>query len=373
MPKLEPRQIQKEIEQGLLWPVYWIHGPERMKSRELLKRIRRAALGAAGAAKGGSESAENPESEDRLELSGLAQMAEERLDGVEADAERILEAAQSLTLGGGLRLIIVTDAHLVKEPDSLAELLSPPGAAASAPGVAKAAPLPREKLSSICVFLAKDLDGRRKFTKTLLERAAVVACEEVAEADREAWIHYLAKRKSLTVPAALVVRWSSLDPWSLDIVDNELEKYSLLSTSGTNPGGAVDPSDLLEPGVDAPGPYGHGSDGFVNAFFHRDLREALRLAGPISAHTDEALPLLGLLAWNARQLALQLGADPRAPKAKLNPYLAEKLGRWGARWKLREVVELQSALAELDFGTKQTPLHPLGLWNSLVSRFCSHS
>jgi len=359
MPKLEPRQIQKEIEQGQLWPVYWIHGPERMKSRELLKRIRRAVLGPAGGDAKGDET---------LELSALAQMAEERLDGADTDAERILEAAQSLSLGGGIRFIVVSDAHLVKEPDSLAELLSPPGT----PAGARPGPMARDKLSCVCVFVARDLDGRRKFTKTLLERAAVVSCDEVAEADREAWIHYLAKRRNLAIPAALVVRWTSLDPWSLDIVDNEIEKFSLLSISGSGAEGAVqvDPSDLLEPGVESPGPYGHGSDGFVNAFFHRDLRESLRLAGPISAHTDEALPLLGLLAWNARQLALSLGADPRAPKPKMNPYLAEKLARWGARWKLREVIELQSALAELDFGTKQTPLHPLGLWNTLVSRFC---
>ena len=40
MPKLEPKVIQKELEQGVLWPVYWLYGQERMKSRELFKRIR---------------------------------------------------------------------------------------------------------------------------------------------------------------------------------------------------------------------------------------------------------------------------------------------------------------------------------------------
>ena len=37
MPKLEAKQVQKELDEGWLWPVYWIYGPEGMKARELLK------------------------------------------------------------------------------------------------------------------------------------------------------------------------------------------------------------------------------------------------------------------------------------------------------------------------------------------------
>ena len=89
MPKLEPKQIQKELEQGQLWPVYWLYGQERMKSRELLKRIRRAALG------------EKPETF----------CAETLIEGTEVDAASIVDSAQSPSLGGGLRFIVVRDAH----------------------------------------------------------------------------------------------------------------------------------------------------------------------------------------------------------------------------------------------------------------------
>jgi DNA polymerase III delta subunit len=47
------------------------------------------------------------------------------------------------------------------------------------------------------VFWSKDLDARKKFSKRLVEHAAVVTCDEVLEVDRPRWIHYLAQRKSI--------------------------------------------------------------------------------------------------------------------------------------------------------------------------------
>jgi hypothetical protein len=86
---------------------------------------------------------------------------------------------------------------------------------------------------------------------------------------------------------------------------------------------------------------------------------------------DESLPLLGLLAWNTRYLALALADSGRALKGqKMNPYLAERLQRWTKLWKISEVLELQSELAALDLSLKQTPLLPLGVWSELVARFC---
>ena len=322
MPKLEPKIVQRELEQGNLWPLYWLYGQERMKSRELLKRIRRAALGDVGS---------------KFSLLG---MAEETLDGAEIDAARVVEAAQSPSLGGGIRLIVVRDAHALKNPEVLLELAGPRA--------------PVKDLASVCVFLSKDLDQRKKFSKALVEKAAVVACDEVAENEREAWIGYLAKRRGLVIEAALSIQLASLDPWGLDIVDQELEKLSL-----------ADGADVIQGGV-----LGGGADAFLEAFFSRDLKTALIRAETFASKPDEALPLLGLLSWNVRQFALHLADLERNTRTlRLNPYVAEKMHRWAKRWKLSEVLQLQLALAQLDFGIKQTPKLPLGLWTDLVTAF----
>lgn len=334
MPKLEPKQVQKEIEQGNLWPVYWIYGSERMKSRELVKRIRKAALG------------DNPS----------CFCPETLLEGTEADAAAIVDAAQSPSLGGGLNLVIVRDAHAIKESELLSPLLGPPAQI--------------QNLPSVVVFLSKDLDGRKKFSKTLTEKAAVVSCEEVQEGEREPWIQYLCKRRGVELAREQVARLATLDPWSLDIIDLELEKWQLSQWVPAGSSSSASSQDvLLSAGVSF-GALG-GADAFLECFFARDLKQALSRVGSFADQPDESLPLLGLLTWNVRQLALIVSDRERGTRsAKVNPYMAERFVRWGKRWNLSEITRLQECLMQVDFGFKQTPLLPLGLWSGLTQEFC---
>ncbi len=330
MPKLEPRDVQKELESGWIWPVYWLYGQERMKSRELLKRIKSAVLG------------DSP-------LAGFG-FGEEVLDGSEVSAVQVVDSAQSLTLGGGLRLVVVRDAQAIKDSDALSVLFGPRSK--------------KEDLTSVCVFLSKDLDGRKKFSKILTEKAAVVSCDAVPEQDREAWIGYLAKRRGLALAPEQVVLLRSLDPWNLDIVDQELEKVALLSQT-------ADASDSLDALLGSAGG-DFKSEDFVEAFFGRDLKKSLEIVETFAESPELALPLLGLLGWNVRYLALVCAdREQRTKTAKLSPYLAERFNRWSRGWSLSEVVSLQSALADVDFSIKQTARVPIGLWSNLVITFCS--
>ncbi len=331
MPKLEPKIIQKELESGAVWPVYWLYGQEQMKSRELLKRIKKTVLG------------DNQEGSQALFQQSFN---EELLDGSEVSASQVVDAAQSLSLGGGTRLIIIRDAHAMKDTEVLVGLMGPKAK--------------KDELSSVCVFLSKDLDARKKFSKSLLEKAAVVPCEEIAEEDREAWIGYLGKKRGLELSPDSVARLRFLDPWNLDIVDQELEKMSLAKTG-------EDASAVLLGSV---GPE-LGGDAFLNAFFARDLKQALLAVENFADRPDESLPLLGLLTWNARYLALVIhDHQARTREVKLNPFLLERFNYWARGWSLTDAIELQEALAELDFGIKQTQRLPLGLWTDLVARFC---
>jgi DNA polymerase-3 subunit delta len=322
MPKFEPKTIQKELEKGQIWPVYWIYGGERMKVRELVKRIRRAVV------------------DDESSAIGLA---EESIDAAESSAAAILDSAQSLSLGGGARFIVVRDAHALKEAEMLSPLLGPPVA--------------KKELSSVCVFISKDLDARKKFSKALVEKAAVVSCEEVLEAEREAWVAYLAKRKEVTLTPEVQMRLASLDPWSLDIVDQELEKFSL---------DAMNSDTLLEAtGATA------DTDRFLQAFFTRKLGEAMLGVEGFAERPDESLPLLGLLGWNVKQLATLIAdREGKTRFAKVPQFVAPRLQSWAAHWSLNEITALQAELADLDFALKQTPLLPLGAWDELVIRFC---
>jgi DNA polymerase III delta subunit len=323
MPKLEPKLIQKELEQDQIWPVYWIYGSEKMKSRELVKRIRKAVLG------------------DEVSVLGLS---EESMDGPGLEAASVVDAAQSPALGGGTRLIVIRDAHAMKNPDSISELFGPKQS--------------KEKLSSVCVFLSKDFDARKKISKLLAEKAAVIACEEIPENERDAWIQYLAKKKGVTLRDESLIQLASLDPWTLDIIEQELEKFSL------------DPSQTGDVFLGGSAP-GTGSDSFLEALFTRHLKQSLMIVEGFAGQPELALPLLGLFAWNVRHLALILADEKAGTRVvKLSPYIADKLRAWTRYWSLDEILSLQSKLQELDFNLKQTPLLPVGVWGDLVVSFC---
>ncbi len=317
MPKFELKAIQTELDQGLLRPFYWIWGPELFKGRELLKKIRKVVNSSWG---------------------------EENLDGSEVDGAAISDAAKSLFLGGGIKLVVVRDAHHIKNPEALSELFGPP--------------VPQSDVSSVCVCLAKDLDARKKFSKLLIEQAAVISCEGVTEDERESWILFLAKRQGVQVAPPLVSRLACLDPWSLDRIAQELEKLAL---SGSESDAVVKASRAA-----------WDSDEWIENFFSRDRAAALSQVDVLAENVDQALPLLGLLSWNAKQLAGILSdLEYRTHAFKAHPLQVNRLKRWSRQWKLAEVIELQRELFQLDLNFKQTPLLPLGLWTSLVCRFCA--
>ncbi len=344
MPKLEPKIIQKELEGGKVRPVYWFYGGEAMKSRELLKRIRGVVFG--------EDSSKKNESGEEQGFSAFASAFRETiLDGQECEVSEVLDAAQSLSLGGGGKLVVVKQAHSLtvssKSPDSLLELCSSEFVKVS-------------EGASVVVFLSKDLDQRKKFTKGLIEKAACVPCEEIAEADREAWVGYLAKRKGLTLNVNEVGSLRAMDPWSLDGVDRELEKME----SATNP---ADREAVLLGGAEGEG----ASENFVDAFLSRDLRSALPEVRHFADSPEAALPLLGLLSWNAKMLiGLLKDREAGTRETKLGSFLQDRFTRYTRVWTLSDAISLQSALARVDFSTKQTPRAPLGTWTSLVLEFC---
>lgn len=334
MPTFEPKNIQKQLEDGKIWPVYWLVGPERLKSQELLKRIRAKVLAQAG------------ESTDAQKVS---EFSESRLDGESSDAASVIEAAQSQSLFGGPKLVVIRDAHLLKEPDEIETLL---GQAVS-----------RDELAYCVVGLAKELDGRRKISKRLTESAAVVRCDAVAETEREAWIKYLAGRRGIapeSLTGSLLQALVLLEPWNLEHVEQELEKLSHL-----DPKTLSESSQALEL-LGGVGAAQVSTERWVEAFLKRDRATVMGHLHTLSESPDETLPLLGLLGWNIRQLVVAI-SDPASARAQRAPWM-QRLTSYTKYWKAHELIALHEELARMDFSLKQKPLLPLGLWQ-MLSRF----
>jgi DNA polymerase III delta subunit len=315
MPKFDLKQVQKQLEKVEIYPLYWVYGPERLKSAELIKRIKTAVLG-------------------DVELSAFSL---ERLDGTELDAAEIADRARTLMFGSGPRLVLVSNAHAVKDLEELEDLL----------GDGK--PKKREELETVCVFVSKDLDKRKKFSKKLIEAAACVEAAEVESAERETWIKFLAKRKNLELPGEVIQALAAGEPWSLEGMERELEKFEI---------GGISPDLLLAMVADA-----KASDRFIRVFFRRELKPTLESVPDFASEPDAALPLLGYLGWSSRQLqAFKCGGG----------WIADHLRDAATRWSLEELARLDRELSMLDYKSKQTASEPLGLWGSLSVKFCKN-
>ncbi|MBI4925889.1 MAG: hypothetical protein HY843_08205 [Bdellovibrio sp.] len=327
MPKLELKLIQGELEKNILRPLYWLYGGEELKVRELVHRIKQTIQ--------------------KISSSSFSFLNEDIFYASETEAATLIDAAKNLTFGGGTRFLLVREAHLIKDPECLEELMGPPWT---------------KDVPYVCVFIARDLDQRKKFSKTLLEKAALVPCEEVSEGEREAWIAYLAKLKGMKLSADEVLNLRSFDPWNLSILEKELEKLFLLNSTC-----AEADKNLLSVNEGM-----WKSDQFLESFFQRDLQKSLQQVGQFANQPEESIPLLGLIAWNLRHFILKLSQKDSFNniKGKFNPYLHDRLNRWSCFWTLDEVMDLHKSLFELDFSTKQTPRLPLGLWTNLVIRYC---
>jgi DNA polymerase-3 subunit delta len=326
MPKLEPKLIQKELEKGKVRPVYFIFGTEAMKARELMRKIQRTTL----------------------QDSEVNDFNLEKFDASDTGIDRILDSAQSGSMTGGTKLILVRNVEEWKNQDPLSEYLQ--SLSATEPG----AP---DSFQTVLVLISKSFDGRKKSSKVLNDLAAVVPCEEVKEHEREAWIEFLAKRRGLLLgdPERLSLR--GLEPWSLDIVDQELAKLELVGE---------DPSlraDALRSGVSA-----YAQDEFIDAIFMKDQKRALRVVHHFSKDMEVQLPFLGLLAWNLRQFkAYLLEQETRTPSLeRRNPMLQQKLDRWRAAWNRHSIQDLEHALFQIDFSLKNTRLSSDGIWTDLI-------
>lgn len=283
-----------------------------MKARELFKRIRVSLLG---------EGEATPFS---LEL----------VDGGSTSAHEIVDRANSLAFGGGAKLIFVRDGDDLKDIEALEALYGPARS--------------KVETTSVVVLTSDSLDQRKKWVKALTEKVPVVECEEVAEVDREAWIRYLAKRKNVTPPEEWVMEWLALEPWNLDLIDQELEKWSLGQ------------SDLSETGESA---YSGKPEKFLDAFFSRNKQQALRELTDWVEDPQVTLPFLGLVAWNVRQLLVMNKAA-----VKLGPQMLRRLEKWRRLWTQEELCRLDRTLFEIDFRSKQTRALPRGLWSEMVFR-----
>lgn len=312
MPEIEDRTLQKELDSRKFRPVYWLYGEERLKIRELLRRIEKNVF--------------EKEGINRNDFNWI------RLDGAEVSFSQILDQVQSYSWGGGKKVVVVTNAAEVAGLDSW--------------------PTQWPESDSILVMIStRFVDRRLKWTKLVVAQAALTDCVPVPEDQREVAIGYLARRHEVTLTENETQILKVHQPWFLEGIEQELEKLKCVADDRETR------FEALVGGVDP-----RAQDEFINAFFNREFGPAAKWVRNFGEDSGTFLMLLGLIAWNLRQLkGLALGSNDFR-----HPLLRPRLERWKLKWSFSQIQKCEQALAQADSDFKGTGVKGPETWTQLL-------
>lgn len=257
-----PKQVLAELEKGKGRALYYLYGEEPFKINEFVEKATRALFG------------------DEKNLTFCI----DRIDGAAATGADVLDAIQSMGLfggehGGSRRLVVVRQAHLLKEVEALAN---------AAPGAGKTSPWGENLL----LLVGDSLDGRRKFHQWLKKEGLALEFKPARDAELAQWVQYLAKKTGATVSGQAAQMLAVFSDGSLYRLSQEIEKAWLFA--GAKPGveltiehvAAISSSQVTHEMVE-----------LVSAILEGKRTRALLLAEKLIRASEDALGLVGFLTW----------------------------------------------------------------------------
>ncbi len=267
-------------------PLYLIYGrdtkfafdADECLQEEAVGLIKRAVLG-----------------EDGDATDGMASFNAHTLYGDEADAAEILSAAQEAPAFAARRFLLVkaADKLSAKDGEALMDYLKVPC-----------------ETTTLVFVTAKKLDGRRKFTQAIKDRAVVVDCGPPLDGQLAAWIRKEAAAQGLQLSDAalgllkeLAASLKDLPGASLHLIRHELEKLAAHLPPGSTAG--ADDVEALR-GMEA----GASVFDLAAALGARDRAKALRILARNLDTGEDPLRILGALAYQYRMI-WKAKEDPR--------------------------------------------------------------
>jgi DNA polymerase-3 subunit delta len=322
---MTPEQAVAEARKPELRPVYLLAGEERYLSSLVLTELRRATLGA----------------------SDLG-LNEDQFDAGEAEPESVIAAARTLPMMAARRLVIVRNVERWEPKSEAKPDAKGRGAALDRIGEYAAAPSPTTTL----ILVAGKLDARRRLVLAAKKEGFLVDCEAPSRSALPMWLARRAKERGKTLAPGVPELLSEIAGPELSRLDDAIERLSLYVGTETEIGEdavadaivGVKPSSVWE---------------LVGAVGRRDLGAALAALSRIYDPKDRGLPLLGTLAWSARQLIKFQGATSRgltppdaARHAGAPPFKAGELAAQVKQLGPRDLERFLLVLSDMDLALK---------------------
>jgi DNA polymerase-3 subunit delta len=321
-----PEEACKRAARGDIPPVVLVLGEEEHSRTQVVDVFREAALKGA-----------------------MPGMNEDIFVAGEANIENVLSAARTLPMFGKTRFVLVK--HLERwetgnksEHDPFDRILD----------YAKS---PTQSTS--LVLIASKLDGRKKLVAEAKKLDYLVACAPLPRAALPKWVENRVKERGAQISSSiadLVVEVTGTDLPSLGDAVERLVLYVGLGKEIDEKAVTICLTRLQTATVWE----------LVGAVGRKDVGAALRAVDAVYDPHDRGLPLLGVLAWSARQLvkfesAIRLGCAPAeaAQKAGAPPFKARELADQVKLLPRAELERWLETLAKVDLslkgGTKRPP------------------
>lgn len=259
MATVTPQKLAQSLKAGEVAPLYLLHGPEEFRRADAARLIADAALGDAP----------------------LREFNEAAFSLASADVQRAIAAAEQLPMMARRRVVRVTDFGKLKEEQEAALLRY----------------LARPAESAVVVFLADDLDKRRKLSKTLLDACISVEFPAMNDAAAQQWARERLKKLKADTDERTLGQLIALTGTGARRLSVELEK---LATAAL-PSGRIT-LEMVEALVGRSRELSNFE--LTDHLVARDRRRSLQTLHRLLDDGVEPLMLLGLVASNFHRLAL---------------------------------------------------------------------
>lgn len=261
---------------------------------------------------------------------------EETFQAKTASAQRIVDAARTIPMLGGMRFVLVRALHELadKEHERLAEYFAQP-------------------VDSCCMVLTADkLDGRSKLMKVAKQRDYLCDVQPLKPGAMRSFVSREARRRELRIDEPAVAALVDSIGTDLSTLDDALERLSLYVGPGQPVTVAAVEACVSRVRVES-------IWALVDAVSARDRRTALKAAASLLDDREPPLRILSLLSRQLRLLgrarqALDDGASPEqaAAAAGAPPFKARELANAARRMNMPQLGRAFRILCEADLVQK---------------------
>lgn len=253
------QELQRDLKAGKIEPLYLLFGPE-----DYLRNRAASAI-----------------TETCLKDAPLREFNESSFSLASADVQHAIAAAEQLPMMSSRRVVRITEFSKLREADE--------GALTRY--------LMRPVETSVVIFIADDLDKRRKLTKTLMDACTSVEFASLADGELVAWGKDYLKRLKVTTDDRTLHQLVALAGPSVRTVTIELEK---LATAAIDTGFIT--MEMVEQLVGRSRELSNFE--LTDHLIGRNRKRALQILYRLLDDGAEPLMLIGLIAGNFHRLAL---------------------------------------------------------------------